>query len=111
MMDYIVLKPELTVDDGVEAYAFYIRNHLEIDYSEDRFKDYTACLQFYLPETALKELPIDGLKAAMPDVHFGYLHRTRKYTWVNLKKNGKKLRVYFMNTQKLVEQQLFTNQE
>jgi hypothetical protein len=39
------------------------------------------------------------------------LHRTRKYTWVNLKKNGKKLRVYFMNTQKLVEQQLFTNQE
>ncbi|MGF2140902.1 hypothetical protein [Enterococcus innesii] len=111
MMDYIVLKPELTIDDGVEAYSFYIRSHLEIEYSEDRFKDYTACLQFYLPETALKHLPLDALKAAMPDVHFGYLHRTRKYTWVNLKKDGKKLRVYFMNTQKLVEQQLFTNQE
>ncbi|RHK04943.1 hypothetical protein DW084_15120, partial [Enterococcus casseliflavus] len=66
---------------------------------------------FYLPETALKHLPLDALKATMPDVHFGYLHRTRKYTWVNLKKEGKKLRVYFMNTQKLVEQQFITNQE
>lgn len=106
MMDYIVLQPELTLDNGIEAYAFYIRNHLEVAFTDDAFKDYTACLQFYLPSEALVSLPIEALKDTLSDIHFGYLHRNNKYTRVTLKKNGKKLRVYFMNVQKLVEQQI-----
>ncbi len=106
MMDYIVLKPELTIDDGVEAYSFYIRSHLEIEYSEDRFKDYTACLQFYLPETALKHLPLDAF-GKRPCLIFIWLSAPHAQIYMGQSKEGwEKLRVYFVVTEKLVEQQL-----
>ncbi len=105
MMDYVVLQPELTLDDGIAAYVFYIRNHLDISFSADAFKDYAVCLQFYLAPEALDTLPIDALKEAIPDIRFGYVHRNSKYTRVTLKKDGKKLQVYFMSVQKLAQQQ------
>lgn len=105
MMDYIVLKPQLTLDNGLDAYEFYIRSHLEADYTTEHFEEYTVCLQFYLPQEAMTDIPIDELKDRMSDVRFGLLHRSKKYTWVNLKKETHRLWVYFMNMERLAEHQ------
>jgi hypothetical protein len=105
MMDYIILKPQFTLDNGLEAYEFYIRNHLEVNYTREHFEEYTVCLQFYLPKEAMENLPIDALKDRMLDIHFGFLHRSKKSVWVNLKKDGHHLRIYFMNMELVAEQQ------
>lgn len=110
MMDYVILQPELTLDDGIAAYEFYIRNHLDITFSADAFKEYAVCLQFYLPPEAITNLPITALKEALPDIRFGYFHKSSTYTRVTVKKNGKKLRVYFMNVQKLADQHFSANE-
>ena len=53
----------------------------------------------------MTDIPIDELKDRMSDVRFGFLHRSKKYTWVNLKKETHRLRVYFMNMERLAEHQ------
>ena len=52
MMNYLVLNPGYALDDGLQAYMFYIRNYLEIeiDPKDGRYHEYLVVLNIYLPD-------------------------------------------------------------
>lgn len=106
MMNYIVLNPQYTLDAGIEAYEYYIRNYLEVDVIDERYDNYTVCLNIYIPKEFLASLPISELKEKMKDVHFSRLHKRRGKYWINVKKQRNHLRVYFVSTQELIHQRL-----
>ncbi|MBL1229032.1 hypothetical protein IW492_07265 [Enterococcus sp. BWB1-3] len=100
MMNYRVLNPELTLDEGLSAYEFYIRQYLEIDIMDERYESYIAVLRFYLPDQFLKELPLEPLYEKLYDVTISNLNQEKEVTYFDLDKAKNHLRVAFLsNTQ------------
>lgn len=50
MMNYHILYPELTLDKGLAAFEYYIRDSIEFEIQDMRYKDYTAVLQLFIPK-------------------------------------------------------------
>lgn len=97
MMNYLVLNPEYSLDEGFSAYLFYIRNYLEINICDEKYPDYTAILNIYLPDEYVKQVPFKKLKETMSDIKFGRLKRRKGKVFFDVKKGKNHLRVMFIN--------------
>ncbi|MGM0124074.1 hypothetical protein IGI37_001448 [Enterococcus sp. AZ194] len=103
MVAYRVIDPELTLDNGLAAYAYYIRDYLEIDVIDDKYPDYEAILRFYIPQNQLAQIPFDELFKQFPDTKIGPIKRKKGTISVELKKERNHLRVLFLDYDKLEE--------
>lgn len=61
MITYRLIEPEYTLDEGVEAYVFFIRECVELDQLNENEEGYTCVLRFYVPEEALTKLPFQAV--------------------------------------------------
>lgn len=96
MMNYLVLNPKYSLDEGLCAYEFYLRNYLEINVADERYQEYLAILNIYLPDEFLIKIPYKPLKEKMADIHFSRLKKRRKRIFFDLKKENNHLRVNFI---------------
>ncbi|MHC5249661.1 hypothetical protein [Enterococcus sp. LJL90] len=104
MMNYKILNPLLTMDEGLAAYEFYIRNYLEINVKDENYQNYLAVLKFYIPNEALQHVPVAELRHQMKDIKIGRVRKNKGDLRVDLKKGTNHLRVVFASQQKLEEQ-------
>jgi hypothetical protein len=103
MVAYKVIDPELTLDSGLEAYSYYIRDYLEIDVIDDKYPEYEATLRFYIPQNQLTQIPFDQIFERFPDVKIGPVKQKKDAISVELKKEKNHLRVLFLAYEKLEE--------
>lgn len=96
MMNYLVLNPQYSLDEGFCAYEFYLRNYLEINVTDERYHEYLAILTIYLPDDFLAKVPYKVLKEEMKDVHFTRLKKRKQRVYFDIKKGENHLRVNFV---------------
>ncbi|MFV0558302.1 MAG: hypothetical protein ACK5MW_06650 [Enterococcus sp.] len=101
MMNYIVVTPEYTLDEGLAAYEFYLRRYLEIDVEDPRYQHYLVVLNIYIPDRFVHEVPYQHLKNEMLDIKFSRLKKRKDRVFFNLKKKNNHLRVNFINISSL----------
>lgn len=103
MASKVSLNPGLTLDNGLAAYEFYLRNHLEIPLitQDQSYQEYLVLLKVYLPSEYAKDIPYDALKSRMSDVKFSRLKKRRKRYFVDLNKGENHLRVMFLEQSEL----------
>ncbi|SJZ78952.1 hypothetical protein SAMN02745116_01431 [Pilibacter termitis] len=102
MMNYRVLNPSLTLDEGASAYEFYIREFLEVELEDDKeYEHYTSVLRFYVPKHNIQKLPIEELKQRLEDVSFTELKNKTEYPSYDLKKGKNHLRIIFFDYEQL----------
>lgn len=97
MMNYRVLNPEMTIDGGLSAYEFYIRQFLEINVLDQKYDEFVSVLRFYLPKEAIKEIPLEALWDKLIDVNISNLKQKELSTRFDLKKAKNHLRVVFLD--------------
>lgn len=96
MMNYIVINPSFSLDDGLQAYQFYLRNYLEVDLKDARYRDYVAVLNVYVPDEYVESIPFDQLRETMSDIEFSKLKRRKTKSYFDLTKGSNHLRVNFV---------------
>lgn len=101
MMNYRVLYPELTLDKGLSAFEYYIRNSIEYEIQDLRYQDYTAILQLFIPKRAFLDFPTDELKKILKDMTIHQISRKNDSLIFSLEKEGKHLMVYFIDQNKV----------
>ncbi|MDH6363190.1 hypothetical protein M2139_000165 [Enterococcus sp. PF1-24] len=97
MMNYKVLNPQLTLDEGLAAYEYYIRSHLEIKVKDEQYQKYTPILQLFIPEEQFDSLPLTPLKERLADVTIGRTQKMREGIRLDLKKGENHLQVLFLS--------------
>lgn len=101
MMNYKILNPHLTLDNGLSAYEYYIRSHLEINVKDQKYKDYITVLQFYIPEEALGKVPVDSIRERLGDVKISRTKKRKGSIRLDMEKGENHLRVIFLGHQHL----------
>lgn len=101
MMNYKILNPQMTIDEGINAYEYYIRNHLEIDVKDENYENYTAILKLYIPENVLTDLPIEKIRTRLSDIKISRTKKQRGGIRLDLQKGRNHLTVVFLSQQKL----------
>lgn len=101
MMNYKILQPDLTLDEGISAYKYYLREYLEVPVEDEHYQNYTAILRIYVPRHNLEELPIEKIMDAMPDIDFKKVHHRKDKVFFELTKDNKHLKVVFLNLETL----------
>ncbi|MFD1898961.1 hypothetical protein GQR36_00355 [Enterococcus termitis] len=84
MMNYRVLNPQMAIDGGLSAYEFYIRQFLEIEILDQKYDEFVSVLRFYLPQEAIKEIPLDALYDKLDDVNISNLKQKESSTRFDL---------------------------
>lgn len=97
MMNYHILYPERTLDQGLAAYDYYIRDAIELELSDTRYRDYTAILQFFIPEGAFEDFPVNGLKEKLKDMTVRELRQENDTIQLSLEKGKNQLTVVFVD--------------
>lgn len=95
MMNYHILYPERTLDQGLAAYEYYIRDAIELELSDKRYYDYTAILKFFIPERALEDFPLEGLKGKLTDMNIRQISQDNNTIQFSLEKGKNQLMVVF----------------
>ncbi|MGK0551259.1 hypothetical protein ACSFB8_03405 [Enterococcus faecalis] len=103
MMNYRVLDPELTLDNGLAAYEFYIRQFLEIEVADENYRSFLSVLRFYLPEEALEQVPLEALYDQLEDMNILNLKKEAEYMSFDVRKAKNHLRVMFLDYNQLGE--------
>ena len=101
MMNYHILYPELTLDKGLAAFEYYIRDSIEFEIQDMRYKDYTAVLQLFIPKKAFLDFPLDELKFALRDMTIHQVSRKNDSLTFSLEKEAKHLTVSFIDQKKV----------
>lgn len=101
MMNYRVLDPDLTIDNGISAYEFYIRQFLEIDIHDEKYQTFTSVLRFYLPKEAIAAVPFKALQDNLNDIDISNLTQKKHSTHFDLKKARNHLQVVFLDFSRL----------
>ncbi|MBO0470524.1 hypothetical protein JZO66_08195 [Enterococcus sp. DIV0242_7C1] len=97
MMNYRVLNPQMALDGGLSAYEFYIRQFLEINVLDQKYDEFVSVLRFYLPQEAIKEVPLEALWDKLIDVNISNLKQKERSTRFDLQKAKNHLRVVFLD--------------
>lgn len=100
MMNYHILYPELTLDKGLAAFEYYIRDSIEFEIQDMRYKDYTAVLQLFIPKKAFLDFPLEELKGALKDMTIHQVSRKNDSLTFSLEKEAKHLIVSFIDQKK-----------
>lgn len=101
MMNYHILYPELTLDKGLAAFEYYIRDSIEFEIQDMRYKDYTAVLQLFIPKKAFLDFPLEDLKFALRDMTIHQVSRKNDSLTFSLEKEAKHLIVSFIDQKKV----------
>lgn len=101
MMNYHILYPELTLDKGLAAFEYYIRDSIEFNIQDMRYKDYTAVLQLFVPKKAFLDFPLEELKLALKDMTIHQVSRKNDSLTFSLEKEAKHLIVSFIDQKKV----------
>lgn len=95
MMNYHILYPERTLDQGLAAYDYYIRDAIELELLDTRYRDYTAILQIFIPEGAFEDFPVAGLKEKLKDMTVREFNQKNDTIQLSLEKGKNQLTVVF----------------
>ncbi|MGF2941699.1 hypothetical protein [Enterococcus xiangfangensis] len=101
MMNYHILYPELTLDQGLAAFEYYIRDSMEFEIRDKRYKDYTAILQLFIPKKAFLDFPLEELRRALNDITIHQISRKNDSLTFSLEKEKKHLIVSFIDQKKV----------
>lgn len=101
MMNYHILYPELTLDKGLAAFEYYIRDSIEFEIQDMRYKEYTAVLQLFIPKKAFLDFPLEELKLALKDMTIHQVSRKNDSLTFSLEKEAKHLIVSFIDQKKV----------
>lgn len=101
MMNYHILYPELTLDKGLAAFEYYIRDSLEFEIQDQRYKDYTAVLQLFIPKKAFLDFPLEELKSVLKDMTIHQVSRKNDSLTFSLEKESQHLIVSFIDQKKV----------
>lgn len=96
MMNFRVLYPELTLDQGLSAYEFYIRDYLDLNIEDERLKKYTAVLQIFIPSASLVDFPLDKLVIRLQDVDIKKVGQKKDRVYLMIHNGQEKLKVLFL---------------
>lgn len=109
MMCYKIIDPTVALDNGIEAYCYYIREYLEVEVTDEKYQDYLLSLRIYVPSEALPDLPLKEIKHRLSDIAFKRIKKKRRSVQFDVKKGEKHLRVQFLDYREL--EQLITLQK
>ena len=111
MMCYKIIDPTVALDNGIEAYCYYIREYLEeVEVTDEKYQDYLLSLRIYVPSEALPDLPLKEIKHRLSDIAFKRIKKkTVRSVQFDVKKGEKHLRVQFLDYREL--EQLITLQK
>lgn len=101
MMNYHILYPELTLDKGLAAFEYYIRDSIEFEIQDMRYKEYTAVLQLFIPKKAFLDFPLEELRLALKDMTIHQVSRKNDSLTFSLEKEAKHLIVSFIDQRKV----------
>ncbi|MGP5427896.1 hypothetical protein ACTXNW_00410 [Enterococcus malodoratus] len=101
MMNYHILYPELTLDKGLAAFEYYIRDSIEFEIQDMRYKEYTAVLQLFIPKKAFLDFPLEELRLALKDMTIHQVSRKNDSLTFSLEKEAKHLIVSFIDQKKV----------
>ena len=109
MMCYKIIDPTVALDNGIEAYCYYIREYLEVEVTDEKYQDYLLSLRIYVPSESLPDLPLKEIKHRLSDIAFKRIKKKRRSVQFDVKKGEKHLRVQFLDYREL--EQLITLQK
>ena len=92
MMCYKVIDPTVALDNGIEAYCYYIREYLEVEVTDEKYQEYLLSLRIYVPSESLSELPLKEIKHRLSDVTFKRIKKKRRSIQFDVKKGEQHLR-------------------
>lgn len=84
-----------SIDEGISAYEFYIRNYLEVIIVDQRYTGYTPVLTFFLPDKHFASIPLKQLIQNMKDITFSEIVCKPNCKETHLSKGNKRLHVEF----------------
>ncbi|MGX7196181.1 hypothetical protein [Enterococcus olivae] len=96
MKTIVTLTLDQTIDDGLSAYEFYIRNYLELNIKDKKYERYKPILTFHLSEDDFLSIPIQSLKSRMKDILFSEEKRAEKKRAFYVSKGKNHLYVEFL---------------
>lgn len=101
MMFYKVIDPSVTLDNGVGAYCYYIREYLEITVEDEKYQEYLLILRLYVPSDILKRIPLEEIREKLSDIKFKRLRKRRDRLTFDVNKDIHHLRVEILDYPKL----------
>lgn len=101
MMFYKVIDPRVSIDNGIEAYCYYIREYLEVTVEDEKYQEYLVTLRLYIPTENLMQLPLKQIRAQLPDIKFKRFRKRRGRISFDVKKGENHLRVEIYDYPKL----------
>lgn len=102
MKTIVTLTLDQTIDDGLSAYEFYIRNYLELNIKDKKYERYKPILTFHLSEDDFLSIPIQSLKSRMKDILFSEEKRAEKKRAFYVSKGKNHLYVEFLPLNSIV---------
>lgn len=109
MMSYKVIDPSITLDNGIQAYCYYIREYLKVAVEDEKYQEYLLILRLYVPSDILKKVPLDEIREELSDIKFKRFRKRRGRLAFDVKKDIHHLRVEILDYPKL--EQLATAQK
>lgn len=101
MMFYKVIDPRISLDDGIEAYCYYIKEYLEIAVDDEKYQEYLVTLRLYVPTENLTQLPLNEIREKLSDIQFKRIRKKRGRLSFDVKKGVNHLRVEIYDYPKL----------
>ena len=103
---YKVIDPTFTLDNGVKAYSYYIKEYLDIEAPDVTYQSYLTTLRIYVPSLHLKEFPLSEIRQQLPNVTFKRLRKRRGRISFDVTQGRKRLRVILLSQNELDMQAL-----
>lgn len=101
MMFYKVIDPRVSLDNGIKAYCYYIREYLEVAVEDKKYQEYLVTLRLYVPTENLTQLPINEIRDQLPDIKFKRFRKRHGRISFDVKKGDNHLRVEIYDYPKL----------
>jgi len=97
MYSYMIIDPSLMIDQGVEAFTFYIHQYFPFSFKDNKLEDYQPILRFYIPEESLNSFPFEMLIGELDADSVQFYRKKEDCSQLLIKKNQQKMWVQFVN--------------
>ncbi|MBO1300832.1 MULTISPECIES: hypothetical protein [unclassified Enterococcus] len=98
---YKVIDPTFTLDNGIDAYAYYINEYLNVEAPDEMYRDYLTSLRIYVPTKFLSDFPMEEISDRLSTIKFKRIRKRKGRLSFDAVQGEKRLRVVLLDQAEL----------
>lgn len=96
-----MIDPTFTLDNGIDAYAYYINEYLNVEAPDEMYRDYLTSLRIYVPTKFLSDFPMEEISDRLSTIKFKRIRKRKGRLSFDAVQGEKRLRVVLLDQAEL----------